>query len=147
MLKQDDVLCWHWTNDSAWAANIFQSNDKSLWMCHNACDTTRRLRLSGDKHSVAGIPLHSDPQSGDTITFNVGTPSLDTRSSASGPYSELVKFVSTEFLECIMKDNKCYSCSRVCKIHNDIRGRTRQNLAREQHVELSQQFAECLRLP
>lgn len=147
ILKDSEVLCWHWTNDSAWAANIFQSNVKSLWLCHNACETTRRLRLSGSTHSVAGVPLHSDPQSGDTVTFNVGTPILDTRSSASGPYSESVKFTSTEFLECVMKDNKCYSCSRICKIHDDICGRTRQNLAREQHVELWQQFAECLTLP
>jgi hypothetical protein len=146
LLKDNDVLCWHWTNDSAWAANIFQSNKKSLWICHNACDTTRRLRLSGDSRSLAGIPLHSDPTSGDTVTFNVGSPSLDTRSSVSGPYAESVKSIATEFLECVMKDGKCYSCSRVCKIHEDICGRTRQNLAREQHVMLSQQFAECLTL-
>jgi hypothetical protein len=144
LLKESEVLCWHWTNDSAWAANIFQSSKQSLWMCHNACNTTRRLRLSSESHTVAGIPLHSDPASGDTVTFNIGAPSLDTRSSVSGPYAESVKSVATEFLECVMKDGKCYSCSRVCKIHNDICGRTRQNLAREQRVSLSQQFIECL---
>lgn len=144
LMKDKSVICWHWTNDSAWAANIFQSNKDSLWMCHNACETTRRLRLSSDSRSVAGIPLHSDPKSGDTVTFNVGIPSLDTRSSVSGPYAESVKSVASEFLECVMKDGKCYSCSRICKIHDDICGRTRQNLALEQQVALSQQFLECL---
>lgn len=146
MLQEPDTMCWHWTNDSAWIANVLQPSADSLWVCHNACEITRNLRLSGTSSVATGIPLHSSPSSGDTMMFNTGAPTLDTRSSVNGAFAESVKSVASEFLECVMKDGKCYSCSRVCQIHSDIRRTQRQNMAQSQQVLLSQQFMECLKI-
>lgn len=145
IVQSTDTMCWHWTNDSAWAANVFQPSADSLWVCHNACDITRGLRFSGGTSAATGIPLHSNPVSGDTVIFNTGAPTLDPRSSTSGVFSESVKSVAAEFLECVMKDSKCYSCSRICAVHKDVCSGQRHDMAQEQHVALSHEFIECLR--
>lgn len=146
LICNSHTLCFHWTSDLAWTNNVFHPGEKSLWICYNSCSTTKRLRLSGRFHSVTAIPLHSDPKSGDMITFNIGSPVLDTRSSASGSYADSVRETATESLECVMKDGKCYSCSRISDIHSAVCGRARQHMAQQEQVALRPQFSECLTL-
>lgn len=144
MLSDPQTISWQWTSTSAWAANIFQPHYSALWICYNASDITRRFRLSGGSHQVAGIPLHSSPDSGDTVTFNVGIPQLDANDSTAGQYASLVKYVASEFLDCVMKDTRCFSCNRIHNIHSAVRNKSRHNQARIQRVRLSERFSECL---
>jgi hypothetical protein len=144
MLSDPETISWQWTSASAWAANIFQPNYNALWICYNGCNITRRFRLSGNSHQITGIPLHSDPDSGDTVTFNIGIPQLDATDSTAGQRGSLVRYVASEFLDCVMKDNRCFSCNRIYNIHSAIRNNARRDQARIQRVRLSDRFSECL---
>lgn len=144
MLSDSETVSWQWTSTSAWAANIFQPNYNALWICYNGCSITRRFRLSGSSHQVTGIPLHSDPDSGDTVTFNIGIPQLDATDSTAGRRGSLVRYVAAEFLDCVMKDGRCFSCNRIYNIHSAIRNNARREQARIQRVRLSDRFSECL---
>jgi hypothetical protein len=144
MLSDSETVSWQWTSASAWAANIFQPNYNALWVCYNGCSITRRFRLSGNSHQVTGIPLHSNPDSGDTITLNIGVPQLDATDSTMGNRGSLVKYIASEFLDCVMKDGRCFSCNRLHGIHSTIRNNARRDQARIQRVCLSDRFSECL---
>ena len=146
VLSDQHTDSWQWNSTSAWAANVFQPNYDSLWVCYNACDVTKKFRLSGARYQVTGVPLHCDPLSGDTVTFNVGTPSLDPRDSTSGEHGLLVRSMASEFMNCVMKDNRCFSCSRILNIHSDMKRGSRHEVAQIQRVRLSDAFARCLML-
>lgn len=144
MVQDETTVCWHWNHDSAMTALQFQSGLRGLWISYNGCAYSKSTRLLGSQSTVMGIPLHSDPLSGDTVAFNVGMPCLDVKSTLAGPYADIVKCSASEYLNCVMKDNRCFSCSVVCQIHENMKANSRREPAQELQVTLTKDFARCL---
>lgn len=146
MLRDSTTVCWHWTGDSSWTAGGLQSNSESLWLTHNACNRTQRMRWSGTVHRVSAVPLHSDPESGDVIMFNIGIPELDISNCSEGIQADNARSIASEVLDCVMKDGRCFSCSRIIRLHDRVKQCERPKQARVTQVQLSDQFAQCLTL-
>lgn len=146
LMQESSTVCWHWNRDSTATAIQFQGSLSGLWLSYNGCAISKSARISGNESSITGIPLHSDPLSGDTVTFNTGTPQLDVRTALSGPHSNSIKSTASEYLNCVMKDGRCFSCSTICELHNKIKNEKRHAAAPDSRVELTETFARCLEL-
>lgn len=146
LLREPATISWQWTSASPWVSNVFHPNNRSMWLCYNACTITRRFRMSGGKHCVTAIPLHSSSASYDTVTVNVGVPTLDTMDNTRGLRSTILKSVASEFNDCVMKDSKCFSCSRVMLLHDAMCGKSGRQQAPQQRVIIFDRFSQCLTL-
>lgn len=146
LLQDPTTISWQWTSTSPWVNNVFHPSYKSMWLCYNACDITRRFRMSGGKHCITAIPLHCNSASCDTVTINVGVPTLDTMDNTRGLRSTILKAVTSEFNDCVMKDNKCFSCSRIITLHDTICGKRGRQQAPQQRVIIFERFLQCLTL-
>lgn len=146
LLQDPATISWQWTSTSPWVSNVFHPNECSMWLCYNACNITRRFRMSGGKHCITAIPLHSKATSCDTVTINVGAPALDTMDNTRGLRSTILRSVTSEFNDCVMKDGRCFSCNRVVALHDAMNGGGGRQQAPLQRVIIFERFAQCLTL-